>query len=426
MIISKVHKDSIAEDIGLKIGDRLVSINGNSIDDIIDYRYHASDEYIEIAIDRDEHSFIVDIEKDPDEELGLDFEPVKYRSCGNKCIFCFIDQNPDNLRSNLYFKDEDFRLSFLHGNYVTLTNTTQKDLDRIVAQRLTPLYVSVHATNPTLRSFMLGIKREDKLLEKLDFLIRHHIEIHTQIVLCPGINDGDHLIRTVEDLYQRRPGISSVAIVPVGLTRHRHKLYQLNSISRHHASHTIDTVESLAARFKRESGSHFVHLADEFYILAERDFPLSERYEGFQQYENGVGMMRYFLDEFEKQISDFPAKLKNPTKINLVTAALASTTINSIVIPELNKIKNLSATSTVVRNLFYGDSVTVTGLMTGIDIYDNCSKLTDVDIHLLPGNCLNVDGLTLDDWTIDKLKQKLKTDVQYVNIDYADFLQKLE
>ena len=425
MVIKTIRKLSIAEEIGLIPGDRLIKINGHRINDIIDYRYQIADDFLEIDLERDCELFTIELEKDPDEELGLEFETIKYRNCGNKCIFCFIDQNPKNLRTNLYFKDEDFRLSFLHGNFVTLTNTTQKDLDRIVEQRLSPLYVSVHATDPYIRSFMLGLKKDDALLDKLSYLISNHIDIHAQIVLCPCINDKSNLIATVKRLYQFRPGLRSVAIVPVGLTKHRQHLYPIAPLDTTLALRTIQEIDALAEEYKSTADTYFVYLADEFYIKAAMPLPNSSRYEEFPQYENGVGMMRYFIDDFEEQAVNFPTKVKQTTTINLITAPLARTYIEQVVVSHLNKIDNLSVNLTEVKNKFYGENVTVTGLMTGQDIYDTCKTLRNIDAHILPGNCLNSDGLTIDDWTIDDITRKLATRIEVIDTDFTELLGRL-
>ncbi|MBN1154096.1 DUF512 domain-containing protein [candidate division KSB1 bacterium] len=425
MIISKVNKSGIGHEIGLLPGDHLIGINNFPINDIIDYRYHIADEFIELRVERSGELFTVELEKDPDEELGLEFEPVKYRHCGNKCIFCFIDQNPDNLRANLYFKDEDFRLSFLHGNYVTLSNTSRKDLERIVQQRLSPLYVSVHTTDSRLRSVMLGRNSDDALLEKLTFLTRNNIEIHTQVVLCPGINDGNRLIDTVERLSRLQPGVQSVAIVPVGLTKYRENLPLISPVTEDLALQTIDTIEALAGKYKGMWDSHFVYLADEFYIKAAQPLPASSRYDEFPQYENGVGMMRYFLDNFAEQARQFPRKIRQRSNINIVTAALAQTYIENNILSVLNKIENLAASLTVVKNKFYGDNITVTGLMAGQDICTSCSTLSNIDMYILPKNCLNGDGLTIDDWTVDDLTDRLSTHVEVIDMDFRRLLRKL-
>lgn len=423
IILNKIENDSIASELDLKKGDILKTINDHSIHDIIDYRFYISDEFVSVEIQRDHQRLIFDIEKDADEDLGVTFEPVKYRCCGNKCIFCFIDQNPTGMRTNIYFKDEDYRLSFLHGNYVTLTNISQNDLDRIVEQRLTPLYISVHSTDVAVRKLMLGIKKDDRLLEKIKFLTDQRIELHVQIVLCPGINDGEHLDKTIRELAQFFPGIQSIAIVPVGLTKHREHLFPLQQLSPEKAKEIIDFVDIQADFYKRNLGTYFVFLADEFYLNANKQVPAAEKYEEYSQYENGVGMLRYFMDEFAEQSSHFPESISQKHNIRIVTAELASHFIGNTIIPRLNQIKNLKASLAVVVNNFYGQSVKVSGLMTGSDIYEQLSKLPPVDTIFLPENCLNTDGLFLDDWTVPYLEQKVKQQIKIVGLDLVEHIQ---
>ncbi|MDZ7376620.1 MAG: DUF512 domain-containing protein, partial [candidate division KSB1 bacterium] len=281
MKIIGFENNSLAAEAGLQVGDDLTKINDHQIGDELDFQFYASDELLEIEVLRDGERFIFEIEKDYDESLGIIFEETKFRCCGNHCIFCFVDQNPQGLRPSLYFKDEDFRLSFLYGNYVTLTNVSRSDLKRIVRQRLSPLYVSVHSTDLTIRKLLLGITKDDHLLEKIRYLVEHRIELHAQIVLCPGINDGQGLQRTIDDLARFYPQLKSVAIVPVGLTRHRQGLYQLASVTPAFAAALIDQVEPISEHFKQIWDDYFVYLADEFYLLAAQPLPLAQRYEDF-------------------------------------------------------------------------------------------------------------------------------------------------
>lgn len=423
MIIKHIEKDSIADQINLQVGDELLSINDHPIRDIIDYRFYLSEDFVTIKINRHEEVFQFDIEKEDDEELGLAFEPIKYRCCGNKCIFCFIDQNPPNLRHNLYFKDEDFRLSFLHGNYVTLTNISKSDLHRIVEQRLSPLYISVHTTDPNIRILMLGLNKDDRLLEKIQFLIDHHIELHAQIVLCPEINDGKYLEQTIADLVRFYPDLKSVAIVPVGLTQHRRNLYQLKPVTAEYARQLIEKLEPMAERFQHEMNSYLIYLADEFYILADVEIPDFQRYQDFDQYENGVGMVRYFMDHFGSHSESFPKKIPQPMNIGMVTAELAQGFLNQTVLPRLNSIAGLNVSLLVVENKFYGPSVTVTGLLTGSDIYHQLKNMPAKDLILLPENCLNHDGLFLDGWTVELLEQKLNQRFKVLGIDFSEFFE---
>jgi putative radical SAM enzyme (TIGR03279 family) len=419
MIIASIENNSIAQQLGLKIGDKLRSINGHVINDIIDYRFYSSDEKIEIEIDRNGEIALFSIEKDYDEELGILFVPRKYRCCGNKCIFCFVDQNPPSLRPHLYFKDEDFRLSFLHGNYVTLTNISNADLHRISEQRLAPLYISVHATDVKVRTLMLGLRKDDNLLQKIQFLVEHNIELHAQIVLCPDINDGKILDQTITDLVPFYPMLKSVAIVPVGLTKHRKNLYPLYPATPQYATTLIEKLEPITYEFKKEIDSYFVYLADEFYVLANDKIPTASRYEDYYQYENGVGMLRYFIDNFNNKKQFFPKETSGKT-ITIVTGELAGPFIDSTIIHTLNSIKGIEAHLVIIPNHFYGSNVTVSGLLTGTDIYNALEKLPKSDLILLPKNCINNDGLFLDDWTLDRLTHELNQTIKVVEDNFTE------
>ncbi len=425
MRIIGFDNDSLAAEAALAVGDEILKINGFPIRDIIDYRFHSSDEELEIEIIRNGQPWIFEIEKDADDSLGIIFEETRYRCCGNDCIFCFIDQNPPNLRSSLYFKDEDFRLSFLYGNYVTLTNVGKKDLNRIVEQRLSPLYISVHSTDLATRKFMLGLKKDDRLLGKIRFLTHHNIELHAQIVLCPGINDGENLRNTIGELVAFYPQLKSIAIVPVGLTRYRDKLYPLKPATPTFSKQLIETIESISAEYKSIHGNYIVYLADEFYLKVEMDIPTTERYDDFEQIENGVGMVREFLDQFEEQKLSFPHRISHPLSVILVSGESASAIIKKWVEPVLNKIENLNVSVATIKNTFYGSSVTVTGLLTGQDIFDQIRQISQADIIVLPANCLNYDGYFLDDWTVPDLKKKLNRHVEVMDSDFISFFEKI-
>ena len=331
MKIKKFEHNSQAAEMGFKIGDDLTKINDYPIRDIIDFRYHVSDDELNIEIIRDRQQVTLEIEKEYDDDLGIIFENDKYRHCNNKCIFCFIDQNPYGLRNSLYFKDEDYRLSFLYGNYVTLTNTKQKDLNRIVEQRLSPLYISVHSTDLAIRKLLFGIKKDDHLLDKIQFLTDHQIKLHVQIVLCPLINDGNSLLQTVKDLAKFYPLLKSIAIVPVGLTKHRQNLYPINPVTPNYSRKLIPLIETLAQNFKTLHDDYIVYLADEFYLLAKQDLPATFRYEKFPQIENGVGMARQFIDKFHAQKQNLPQRVSHNHTITLVTGVLAAPILEEFV-----------------------------------------------------------------------------------------------
>ncbi len=422
MKIKQFEDNSLAAEAGFEIGDDIVTINGKGINDIIDFQYYVSEELLEIEVDRDGQPLIFEIEKDYEDNLGIIFEDFKYKHCGNKCIFCFVDQNPKQLRKSLYFKDEDFRLSFLYGNYVTLTNISKKDLQRIIEQRLSPLYISVHSTDLEVRKLMLGIKKDDHLLEKIRFLTDHQIELHAQIVLCPSVNDGLSLIKSVEDLVRFYPYLKSIAIVPLGLTKHREALYPLKPGTPSFAKKTIQQIDELAETYKNQHDDYLLYLADEFYLLAENELPEAERYQDFPQIENGVGMVRDFIENFEEQSSQFPHRISVQRNLTLVTGVLAAPIIEKHVIPRLNQIENLSTSLCVIMNNFYGNSVTVTGLLSGQDIFTQLSKTELGEKIILPANCLNFEGIFLDDWTPKDLEKKLDRPVEFVENDFVSMI----
>lgn len=419
MKIIAVEKESTGHELGLKAGDDIVKINEQAVRDILDYRFLISDEEIEMEVLTQGQKLIYEIEKEHDDDLGLSFEEIQIRYCGNDCPFCFVDQNPGGMRAAMYFRDEDFRLSFLSGHYVTLTNLSKRDLDRIVWQRLSPLFVSVHATEPEIRKFLFGISHDDRLLPKLQFLTENDIEIHTQIVLCPEVNDRDILRKTIWDLAGFLPNLKSVSVVPVGLTKHRQGLKKLKPITTEYASDYLRIINEYAGDFLARIGEYFVYASDEFYILAGEEMPAAERYDGFYQKENGVGMVRYMLDDFAAQKQRFPRALAEPYKATFVTATLASGMMRDSIMPELKKVKNFQPQLAVVDNEFYGSSIYITGLLTGQDIYKHLSKIEIGDKVFLPANCLKDNHLFLDDWTVEGLSQKLGCPVDPLQDDFA-------
>ncbi len=424
--IEQVDPGSIGEDLGLQPGDRVRKINGQHVRDILDYRYLIAEETVELEIERQGEVIIFDIEKEPDDTLGLSFEPLKIRMCGNDCPFCFVDQNPAGMRKSLYFRDEDYRLSFLAGHYVTMTNLSRRDLDKIVTQRLTPLYISVHAIKPEVRKFLLGIRHDDRLLEKMDFLTQHGIELHTQIVVCPGINDGevlDHTIRTLERYY---PNLRSVALVPLGLTRHREGLTPLKPVTPEYARDLVATAEQYARTYKQKLGIYFVYPSDEFYIMAGADIPDRSRYDTFDQLENGVGMVRAFLDEFAALAPRLPQRLPRPTTITLVTGTLMASIMEEKIVQRLNRIEQLRVNLLVVENTFYGPSIRVTGLLTGQDIFAALQRIRVGDRVYLPRNCVNDDMVFLDDWKLSDLEEKLQVPVRAISNDLGEIFRDLQ
>ena len=406
--IIDVEAGSIAEELGMKIGDEVSRINNKEISDALDYRFYIANEEIELLIQREEESILFEIEKEYNDDLGIVVEDLKMRSCGNNCIFCFVYQNPKKLRKSLYFKDEDYRFSFLYGHYTTLTNTSMEDLERIVEQRLAPLYISVHVTEPEMRKLMLGIKFDDRLFEKIDYLTKHNIELNCQIVLCPGLNDGRYLDQTITDLKQYFPMIRSIAIVPVGLTKHRKNLYRIIPVSHAYSIKAIVETDERRKKLRNELGSSFVYLSDEFYIRTKTPIPDASYYEGFYQLENGVGLTRDFMDSFDAELPDllnffYDRKIG----LTLVTGDLGNKVLRRYFAPKLDEINNIQYEVQTVVNQFYGPSIVVSGLLVGQDIYNTLSDKNLLDYIVLPPNCLNDDGLFLDDWTADQLEERL-------------------
>jgi putative radical SAM enzyme (TIGR03279 family) len=407
LIVRAVEKGSLGDDKGVRAGDRLMEINGHAIRECIDVQFYSADVIIDCVFQRDDQTVAIRFHRQEERCLGLDFEPMHFRGCGNKCVFCFVDQNPPGLRSSLYFKDEDYRLSFLYGNYVTLTRVSQEDLDRIAEQRLSPLYISVHAVNTKVRKRLLGLKHHDRLMEKIRFLVAHGIELHGQIVLCPGWNDGEVLRETVKELSGLFPGFRSLALVPVGLTRHRKDQEHLQGYTSASAKNLIDLMRGAQYTFIKEFGEPFVYLADEFFLLADRLLPEHSHYGDFWQMENGVGMTRLFIDNFETLCKKMEMKLRRSAKIAIVTGVLAQPVLARHVIPRLRKITNLQVDLIPVHNRFFGESVTVTGLLTAGDILESLRDISDDFVVFLPSNCLNTDALFLDDYTVKKFGTEL-------------------
>jgi putative radical SAM enzyme (TIGR03279 family) len=406
MKIRRVEEKSPADKAGFRNGDDVLEINGYAIRDEIDFHFYAADEQLEFLVRRQDDTLAISLPEGIHGRLGLEFEGMEYRSCGNNCVFCFVDQNPPGLRPALYFKDEDYRLSFLYGNYVTLTNASRKNLQRIVDQRLSPLYISVHAVDPLVRQKLLGLRRDDRLLEKMAFLASRNIQMHAQLVLCPGWNDGGILEDTMRRLADLYPAVQSIAVVPLGLTRHRRNLVELKPVSRQVAADTIAQVEATAQRFKNALGSFFVYLADEFYLKADLAIPPEERYDDFPQIENGVGMCRRFLQDIRKEKRNFPKSVRKIQAV-IVTGRSAAPFLEKHLMPIVQTVKGFSADVIEITNRFLGPRVTVSGLLTGRDIYHQLKNRRLGNIVFLPPNCLNEDGLFLDDWTPQQLEEKL-------------------
>ena len=408
--IDAIEPGSIGEELELEPGDILVSINGQPVEDVLDYRFLCRDEYLEILIRRGDEEGVFEVEKDEEEDLGLVFDNGlmdEYRSCGNKCIFCFIDQMPPGMRPTLYFKDDDARLSFLQGNYVTLTNITKHDMERILRYRLEPINISVHTTDPELRVKMLNNRMAGKSLEKIRQLYDAGLEMNGQIVLCEGINDGEKLKQTIEDLSRYLPYFRSLSVVPVGLTKFREHLYPLHPVSQKCLNETIDIVEEFQRKIYPQWGLHFVHASDEFYLNTGRPIPEAERYDGYLQIENGVGMRRLLEDEFREALAEREGDGRE-RHVTIATGKLAELFMGDLLDEFRKKFPNVQVDLAGIVNHFFGETITVSGLITGQDLI---AQLKGRDLGsevLITINMLrNGENVMLDDLTTDDVEDAL-------------------
>lgn len=430
-IISKVYKDSIADELGIEVGDLLISINSEPIHDIIEYRFLLSDEYLELEIQKQNREvYIYEIEKDYDDDLGIEFtNPIidKAKSCRNKCVFCFIDQLPKGMRETLYFKDDDSRLSFLQGNFVTLTNMSEEDINNIIKYRISPINISVHTTNPELRKTMIKNKFAGNLYSIMERLAEAQIQMNCQIVLCPGYNDKKELERTVSDLAKLYPYVNSVAAVPVGITKHRDHLPNLEIFNKQTAGETIDQVEKLHHKYLKELGTRFIFLSDEFYIMANRKLLNYDEYEGFIQFENGVGMISKFEREIEDYLEnlseDYKSKIK---KVSIATGHSAYEFMCEMAKCIMEKCPNVQIDVYKIINNFFGDTITVSGLVTATDIID---QLKDKDLGetlYIPRSMLKADEeIFLDNITLEEISNIMEIEVVPCLNEGKDFIDKI-
>jgi len=420
-IIKDIEAGSIAEELELEPGDELVSINGNEIKDVLDYHYLIKDEYLTVIIKKkDGEEWELDIEKDYDEDLGIIFEDGlmdEYRSCRNKCIFCFIDQMPPGMRETLYFKDDDARLSFLQGNYITLTNISDEELDRIIFYKLSPINISIHTTNEELRCKMLTNRFAGTALQKMKKLKDAGIVMNGQIVLCKGWNDGDELEKTLHDLAAFIPELNSVSVVPVGLTRFREGLTQLEPFTKEDSLKVLSQIHRWQGIFLKHYGTRLVYASDEWYLKAGLPIPDEESYEGYPQIENGVGLVRSLQTEFEEALEELvpDERVRN---LSLATGVLAAPVIESL-IKKLNiKFPNVKVKVYTITNNYFGPLITVAGLLTGKDIIEQLQGKELYDALLLPGVLLRSgEDVLLDDVTVSDIERSLQTKVRIVQSD---------
>ncbi len=415
-LITKVLPDSIAAEIGFEPGDAIVAINGTRPRDLIDYQFLCADEVLELEVlDAKGKTHSVEIEKDYDDDLGLEFETALFDGliqCNNRCPFCFIDQQPPGKRQSLYLKDDDYRLSFLYGSYLTLTNLTQKEWDRIEQMRLSPLYVSVHATEPDIRRRLLKNDRAGQILEQLKWFQERRLQIHAQVVVCPGINDGIHLERTLLDLAQFHtndvPAVASVAVVPVGLTRFRPKEDELMPVSSEKAEEVIGQVQELQEKFRQQLDSTFAWLADEWFLIARQELPLESHYEDYPQIGNGVGSIRQFLKQFEHIASEkLPRRVQTPRSFTWVVGNAVERAFEPLV-QQLNAVEGLNVRLVALNSDYWGQEITVTGLLTGQDLLKGLKEKDLGDAILLPSLMLKHDDTRfLDDMTVEELAREL-------------------
>lgn len=418
-LITKVLPDSIAAEIGFEAGDAIVAINGNRPRDLIDYQFLCADEVLALEVlDTTGNTHQIEIEKDYDEDLGLEFDTALFDNliqCNNHCPFCFIDQQPPGKRQSLYLKDDDYRLSFLYGSYLTLTNLTAPEWQRIERLRLSPLYVSVHATEPEVRIRLLKNPRAGQILQQLKWFQKRRLQIHAQVVVCPGINDGIHLERTLGDLAQfhkgELPTVASVAVVPVGLTRFRPTADELIPVSREKAAEVISQVEALQIKFQQQFRSTFAWLADEWFLIAGQELPLESHYEDYPQIDNGVGSIRSFLKQFSLAAQKLPKQISPPRQFTWVVGNAVEKAFQPI-LQKLNCVEGLEVNMAALCSHYWGQSITVTGLLTGRDLVQELQGKYLGDALLLPAIMLkNGDTCFLDDMTLAELTGKINTPV---------------
>ena len=441
--VKKILPGSIAEELDIVEGDKILSVNGEPIEDIFDYQFLIQDSYIEVLVEKaDGEQWLLEVDKDPDEDLGVEFENGlmdEYRHCHNKCVFCFIDQMPPGMRETLYFKDDDSRLSFLQGNYVTLTNMSDHDVERICRYHLSPINISFQTMNPELRCRMLNNRFAGEALKKVDMLNEAGIQMNGQIVLCKGLNDGAELEYSIQQLMKYIPNLESVSVVPVGLSKYREGLYPLEPFDGNEAAVVIDLIEGYQRECYEKYGTHFVHASDEWYILAGRELPEAERYDGYLQLENGVGMLRLFMDEFQEALEGAKEKglllggeekhsqetsRETSREISLATGLLAYPYLERMASTLMEECPGLKINVYPITNYFFGESITVSGLLTGQDIHVQLMDKKLGSQLFLPENVLRSgEDVFLDDMTLGELERSLQVPINIVKSSGYEFFR---
>ncbi len=431
-VIAEIKSNSIAEELGIEKGDKLIEVNGVNPEDLIDISFLLADEYVELVIEKaNGEEWVLEIEKEYNEDIGVIFENSTFdgiNRCQNKCIFCFVDQMPPSLRQSLYVKDDDYRMSFLHGNFVTMTNLNPENVSRIIKYHLSPLYISVHSTNGELRKTMLNNNKAANIESLLSKLASAGIEMHTQIVLVPEVNDRNELDRTISDLAKLWPQVRSIAVVPVGLTKFRTKLSPIRSFTENEAIQVIKQVEVRQEQFRQEFDYPLVFLADEFYVNGKMKLPATKSYEDFPQLENGVGLVRLFLDSFKEQKKYLPDKFSSLKKVTFITGVSAAKIIQEVT-NELKFIQNLNVSIKVIVNHFFGETVTVAGLVTGSDIIEQCKSVTLGDFAFIPSVMLKSgEKVFIDGTSIEHLEKEIGVPVIIVDLEHGakDLVTKLQ
>lgn len=424
--ISAVAGGSIAEELGIETGDVLNSINGIKIQDILDYKFLLANDYIEVEIEKKNGEiWELEIEKDDDEDLGIDFEKEimdEARSCRNHCLFCFIDQLPEGMRKTLYFKDDDSRLSFLQGNFVTLTNMTDDDIDRIIRYRISPINVSVHTTNPELRIKMLHNRFAGNIYERLKKLADARIKLNCQLVLCPGYNNGQELIRTVRDLYKLYPAVENVAAVPVGVTKFRKNMNEITLYNAESAGKELDNIHDFQQKALKEIGTPFIRLADEFYVLSGKEIPRAEFYGDFDQIADGIGMIRFFRDSILNSLKNLKTDAEG--SFTMITGVAAYKEIFWAARAIEGKNDKVKINVHRIINYFFGETITVAGLLTGQDIMKQVPVESVQDYIIMPKNMFKSgENIMLDDVTVDELENHFHKKILICDFTGEDMIQ---